>query len=192
MRVLLTCTILLFSFCWTNSIGQIYVKNILHDTIPFDVEGKPIDAYKFNDALGTHYFIATKIKDTIINKTTFIAYKYTDVNKAFKENWQIKDFADEILLYYTYTKIIDIDGDGILETVFIYQLNPDYGEGSDWKLMLFYKDKKCVLKAHVPELDSDKYSVTLSKSFDTVPTSVKEFAIDYWKKIVNEQKLKTN
>lgn len=176
---------------WTDGMAQTSIEEILEKKVPVGYKGKAIDAYKFKDTLGYHLFLVTKIKDTINHKTSIAAIKYSMKAGTYMKAWEIKDFADEILLHYKYTKIIDLDKDGICETIFVYQLNPDYGEGSDWKVMLHYKDKKYILRAHVPELDFDKYSVSLDKSFGAIPASFKKYVTSYWNKIVKELNLKT-
>lgn len=189
LAIIICLLTLLFS---TRSQGQIIVKEILQDSIPIYYKGKAIDSYRFKDKSGDHIFLVTKTEDTSNFKITIAASKYTSKDGKYAKVWNIKDSANEILLYYKYTKIIDINKDSMCETIFIYQLNPDYGEGSDWKVVLHYKNQKYVLRAHVPELDYDKYSILLDKAFDTIPNGIKKYVTSYWKKIVKEQNLKAN
>jgi hypothetical protein len=169
--------------------AQTYVKEILHAKIPVPYTGKLIDAYEFKDAAGLHLYILTKTEET--SKVSIFGFGYTQRNGVFVKDWEIRDFSDlGILLRYTYTKIIDIDRDGLLESIFVYQIDPDAGEGSTWKMMVHYKNEKYVFRVHVPELDDDAYSVKWDKNFETLPKSVRKYLIDYWNMVSDKEKLK--
>ncbi|MCR8558482.1 hypothetical protein KXD93_12570 [Mucilaginibacter sp. BJC16-A38] len=184
-------TILLFLALLSSQLSkaQTYVKEILHDKVPVAFTGKLIDAYEFKDAAGLHLYILTKTEET--SKVSIFGFGYTQHNGVFVKDWEIRDFSDlGILLRYTYTKIIDIDKDGLLESIFVYQLDPDRGDGSTWKMMVHYKNVKYVFRVHVPELDEDEYSVKWDKSFETLPKSVRKYLIDYWNMVADKEDLK--
>jgi hypothetical protein len=169
--------------------AQMYVKEILHDKIPITYTGKAIDAYEYKDAAGLHIYLVTKSEDE--RQTTIHCYGYTQVNQNFIKDWEIKDFSGiDVRFHYPYTKIGDIDKDGIYESVFVYQLDPDAGEGETWKVMLLYKNKKYVLRVHIPTLDNDRYNESYNKSFDEIPASVKTYIAAYWKNIAKQQELR--
>ncbi|MFI5159399.1 MAG: hypothetical protein ACHQF4_11075 [Sphingobacteriales bacterium] len=136
--------------------AQNYVKEILKEKIPVEYTGKPIDAYEFKDAGGMHIYLVTKVEDT--TKITIFGYGYTKINDKFVLDWKITDFSgDNVLLYYPYTKNTDIDKDGLMESIFVYEIDPNDGMGSTFKVMLHYKNKKYVLRVHIPQLDEDEY-----------------------------------
>ncbi|WP_295666705.1 M949_RS01915 family surface polysaccharide biosynthesis protein [uncultured Mucilaginibacter sp.] len=175
-----------------TSRAQMFVKNILHDKIPVSYTGKAIDAYEYRDKAGLHIYLVTKIKqDKPINKVSIFGFAYTSINGVFVKDWEIKDFSDDdVLLYYEHTIIVDVDKDGIYETFFVYELDPNMGEGSNWKVMVHYKNIKAVLRAHIPELDSDNYTETMDKSFDTMPVPIKKIAKSVWDGVAKEEHLR--
>jgi len=180
------------SFFLQTSRAQMYVKNILHDKIPVAYTGKVIDAYEYQDKAGLHIYLVTKIQqDKPLYKVSIFGFAYTSVNGVFVKDWEIKDFSDDdVLLYYEHTKIEDADKDGIYETVFVYELDPNMGDGSNWKVMIHYKNTKAVLRAHIPELDSDSYTETMDKSFDSMPASIKKFTKSVWDGVAKERHLR--
>ena len=184
--------VLLMAFSLQQAKAQQYVKDIYHDKIPVDYPGKLRDAYEFKDAAGLHLYIVSKFEqEKPTNKVNIFGAGYTRVNGAFVKDWSITDFSGlDVVFKYNYTKVIDIDKDGIYETIFVYELDPNDGMGSTWKLMLHYKNKKYVLRVHVPSEDDDNYNVQLDKTFDALPKSVKKYVIDYWNAIADELDLK--
>ncbi len=180
---------ILLMMCGLQSRAQNYVKEILHQKIPVEYTGKPIDAYEFKDAGGVHIYLVTKVEDT--TRITIFGYGYTKVNDKFVLDWKITDFSgDNVLLYYPYTKITDIDKDGLMESVFVYQVDPNDGMGSTFKVMLHYKNKKYVLRVHIPELDEDEYVETYDKSFNTLPPVIKKYIASYWNNVARHEHLR--
>jgi len=170
--------------------AQMYVKDILNDKIPVSYKGKPIDAYEYKDGAGLHIYLVTKTKqDRPVQKVTITGACYTQTNGTFVKDWSITDFAFNILLYNINTKIVDIDNDGIYETVFVYQLNPDAAPGADWKMMMHYKNQKYVVRAHVAGFTMNNGSLERDKGFDTLPAAIKNYAIDYWNDIADRNEL---
>jgi len=180
---------ILLMMCGLQSRAQNYVKEILHQKIPVEYTGKPIDAYEFKDAGGVHIYLVSKVEDT--TRITIFGYGYTKVNDKFVLDWKITDFSgDNVLLYYPYTKITDIDKDGLMESVFVYQVDPNDGMGSTFKVMLHYKNKKYVLRVHIPELDEDEYVETYDKSFSTLPPVIKKYIASYWNNVARHEHLR--
>jgi hypothetical protein len=180
---------ILLVMCGLQSRAQNYVKEILHQKIPVEYTGKPIDAYEFKDAGGVHIYLVSKVEDT--TRITIFGYGYTKVNDKFVLDWKITDFSgDNVLLYYPYTKITDIDKDGLMESVFVYQVDPNDGMGSTFKVMLHYKNKKYVLRVHIPELDEDEYVETYDKSFNTLPPGIKKYIASYWNNVARHEHLR--
>jgi hypothetical protein len=169
--------------------AQESVKEILHEKIPVEYTGKPIDAYEFKDAGGLHIYLISKLEDS--TRITIFGYGYTLVNGHFILDWKITDCSgDNVLLSYPYTKIVDIDNDGLMESIFVYQLDPNDGMGSTYKVMLHYKNKKYVLRVHIPQLDEDEYIETYDKSFDTLPRSIKKYIAAYWNNVAKHEHIR--
>jgi hypothetical protein len=185
--------ILIINSIISNSIySQNSFRELEYSKIPVPFTGKVIDAYEIKDKDGQHLLLITKKIDSVLFETSIVGAKYSKTQSGFIKRWEVKDRADEIAFHFPYTRIVDIDKDGRFETVFTYQLNPDDGEGSDWKVILHYNNKKYVLRAHVPVLDFDKYKVTLDKSFDKSPKQLKSYIKNYWAIIVKMKDLKTS
>ena len=172
-----------------QSHAQNYIKEILNQKIPVEYTGKPIDAYEFKDAGGVHIYLVSKLVDS--TKTAIFGYGYTKVNDKFVLDWKITDFSgDDVLLYYPYTKVVDIDKDGLMESIFVYQVDPHDGMGSTFKVMLHYKNKKYVLRVHIPELDDDEYTEKYDQSFNTLPSVVKKYIASYWNNVARHEHLR--
>ena len=172
--------------------AQVTAKDILHDKIPVPYTGKLIDAYQFNDKVGQHIYLVTKFEeDKPVHKVSIFGFGYTRVNGSFVKDWEIRDFSDDdVLLHYPFTRIADIDKDGVYETIFVYTLDPNSGLGANWKVMLHYKNKKYVLRVHIPELDNDEYTEVYDKSFDTIPPSIKKYVVALWNAVAKENELR--
>ncbi len=173
--------IVLIACCALKANAQMYVKDILHDKIPVAYKGNPIDAYEYKDAAG--------LQERPEHRATITGACYTQTNGVFVKDWNITDFSFNILLYNINTKIVDIDKDGIYETVFVYQLNPNAALGADWKVILHYKNKKYVVRAHVAGFTMNNGSLELDKGFDTLPASAKNYTVDYWNDINDRNEL---
>lgn len=192
MRYLFASLLCLLMLCCRQGKSQPYVKEILHSKVPVPYTGKLIDAYEFNDKAGLHLYLVTKIEeDKPAHKVSIFGFGYTQVNGSFVKDWEIRDFSDDdVLLHYPFTRIVDIDKDGIYETVFVYTLDPNDGMGENWKVMLHYKNKKYVLRVHIPELDEDEYKEVFDKSFDTIPPSIKKYILNLWNAVAKENHLR--
>jgi hypothetical protein len=171
-----------------------YVKTIqANDTlpakavIPVKYEGVVQECYEYKDALGLHLFLATATG----GGKNFFCSAYTLVNGNYVQDWQIKDYSSlAVAMADDYTKIVDIDKDGIYESIFIYEYpveNNKYG-GTTWKLMLHYKNKKYAIRAHEPDSDYDEPDLTMDKSFDTLPKAVKAYVTRYWDDLAKGQR----
>ena len=101
--------------------------------------------------------------------------------------WEINDNGYEVLLHFKYTKIIDIDKDGIAETLFCYEVDE-----TSWKIMLHYKDKKYAVRSYIPQLDYDKYKCQFDDGFNTISPTIKNYVKNYWSEIINKEGLNTN
>jgi hypothetical protein len=154
--------------------------------IPVKYEGLVQECYEYKDAAGQHLLLATATG----GGKNFFCTAYTQVNGNYVQDWQIKDYSSlAVAMADDYTKIVDIDKDGIYETIFIYEYPEEkskYG-GTNWKLMLHYKNKKYAVRAHEPDSDYDEPDLTMDKSFDTLPKSVKAYVRNYWDKLAKDQ-----
>jgi hypothetical protein len=173
--------------------AQMYVKAIrandtipVAGTIPVKYEGKVEECYEYKDAAGLHLFLAT----STAGGKYFLGTCYTQINGNYVQDWQIKDYSSlEVAMADDYTKIVDIDGDGVYETIIVYEYpteNNKYG-GTTWKLLLHYKNQKYAIRAHQKDSDYDEEQLSMDKSFDTLPKSVKIYVMKYWNKLAKDQ-----
>jgi hypothetical protein len=175
---------LLFFSC-TVVFSQKNVKEIINDRIPFSIEGKVIDAYKYEDESGENIYIITKKLDG--EKTKIKGSKFQKTNSNWISKWEINDQGYEILLHFPYTRIIDIDKDGLAETIFCYEIDQ-----VSWKIMLHYKDKKFAVRSNIPQLDGDKYTCKYDEGFKNIPPIVFNYVKKYWQEIIDKENLKTD
>ena len=177
--VLFACFIACFL---QRATAQTSVQNISHLTITVTYKGFVEDAYEIYDAAGLHIFVASKEKKGQTD-SLFVKY-FTKVNNAWRLDWQIKDFSvGAAVNVFTVTKFADIDGDGVFETLFAYEVGGgDMTAGNivTRKAMLFYKNKKYAIRGSFKVGNDDKGDVTMDKDFDTIPTPVKKYAIGFW------------
>ncbi|MES2109994.1 MAG: hypothetical protein V4577_14640 [Bacteroidota bacterium] len=149
--------------------------------ISIKFEGKVQECYEYKDAAGQHLFLATATG----KGKNFFCTAYTMVNGAYVQDWQIKDYAEiTVDMSDNCTKFVDIDKDGVYETIFVYSYWTEKPKekfvGTTWKLMLHYKNKKYAIRAYEPDSDDDEPELMMDKSFDTLPKAVKAYVIQYW------------
>jgi len=179
-----------------QSDAQMYVKTIqANDTvpakapIPVKFEGKVQECYEYKDAAGQHLLLATATGEG----KNFFCTAYTKINGAYAQDWQIKDFAEsEIGMADDYTKFVDIDKDGVYETIIVYSYWTEKPKekfvGITWKLLLHYKNNKYAVRAYEPDSDSDEPELKMDKSFDELPKAVKAYVTKYWDKLATDQR----
>jgi hypothetical protein len=195
MRYKLILIFIIAMLSLQDSKAQMYVKDILNDKIPVAYTGKLLQAFEYKDNAGLHLFLLSRKKEQY--KVTIYGSCYTQINGSYVKDWGLTDFSDQnLLVYYTHTKIVDIDDDGIYENIFVYQLKPDEQSG-DWKVMLHYKNQKYAVRAHIPrfgeeQFGADKSSLISDKSIEALPSSVKKYVMDYWNDVADRNELSIN
>jgi hypothetical protein len=179
-------------FGFTQVDAQMSVQNIAHDKIPVNYKGELDDAYKIEDKGGVHIFVASHMQAGNVD-SLFVKY-FTQSSNNWKEDWQIKDFSNKVAAsLYTVTKFADIDGNGVFETLFAYEVAEDFAPGSIMtrKVMLFYKDRKYAIRGQFHEGADDSGTVVMDKDFDTIPFAVKKYTIGYWNELSDFLIIKT-
>jgi hypothetical protein len=179
MRLKLIVFICLAILSVRETSAQMYVKQITADKLPMPYTGQVLEAREFRDALGLHYYVATDVKSDKMD--SLFVRCYTKTGEGYVQDWQIRDFSPYGITYETWLKITDVNKDGIYETAFAYRVEGDVlNHGMlTIKLMLHYKNIKYAIR-NVAHYGSDDDQVTMDKSFDTLPKSVKAFAINMW------------
>jgi hypothetical protein len=186
-------TLICLSFLGLTRVdAQLSVQNIEHDNKPVSFKGDLIDAYKIEDKAGVHIFVASHVQAGSID-SLFVKY-CTLVNSTWREDWQIKDFSNKVVAsLYTVTKFADIDGDGVFETLFAYEVADDFKPGGIMtrKAMLFYKNKKYAIRGQFRVGSDGSGTAVLDKDFDTIPFAIKKYAIGYWNELSDFLIIKT-
>ncbi|MDN5199901.1 hypothetical protein QQ008_00970 [Fulvivirgaceae bacterium BMA10] len=171
------------------------------DSIPNELNysGVPIESIKWYDEDGLHYLIISKreVGDffTPSWKSTIYASMYLKVRDSYKLIWRIKDFSlnpyTKVQYFNNSIKLNDIDGDGALETSFIYGIVPDGLDPIILKLMLHTKGEKLAIRGILPQNkeDADRYSRDVDIIFSDFPEKFKIYATDRWDKFVDSYKL---
>lgn len=165
------------------------------NTIPESIQyiGQPVDIEEVTDVSGKHIVILSKVEEKTLGergyKSEIYASKYTYVNGAYIEQWEVKEFNPSILAAVNFLgkiEAVDIDKDGIAETIFMYEVVPDGLDPITVKLMLHYKDKKYAIRGEIPQQGSDKSRIKIDSSFDLLPASVKSYAIQCWNRAMKK------
>ena len=151
------------------------------------------------DAEGEHLFVETRLQPARqlqpngkphVAELTF--YKFTNGPRGYAKRWQARDFVplDDRLLASAGRNsrvsranrfvISDVDGDGLAEAFMSYAL-PGHGQNPDeGKLLLFYKDRKYVIRGAVAAGPADFGSRTLDAGFSSLPQAVQSYALGLW------------
>lgn len=156
-----------------------------------DYVGNAIKAYEIVDKSGHYVMVFSKLETGKIGENGYLsefrAYKYIEDHGGYLLKWEIKDFGGNALCSPYFDpknlSVVDIDKDGLAETMFLYQIACDGLDPDVTKLLLHYKNKKYAIRGEVPKEDG-KVVKNMDKSFDTLPPAVKKYASDFWDKTV--------
>lgn len=175
-------------------------KNDLPSSIKY--QGKIKDGAYWTDKNGDNILLITqteirKVNDDIREQYLY-AYQYVNREDGYSQMWNITDFVksycDVDASYYPGTlEIKDVDGDGIAESVFCYELDGRCDVSPlDVKLMMHCGEKKLVIRGTIGFDPQNGRKTKGEKNFDAafkeVPSSLKDYASDKWDEFVAKYK----
>ena len=183
-----------FIFLITQKIDSqpIKINELKDENVDCEYKGKIQKAYEIGDKKGVHLFLLTKEEKGSFGEADYVsniyAYKKTNDHGGYIDRWEVKEFNPNALTSLDFnlddTKIVDIDKDGIAETIFLYRLSPDGLDPIILKMICHYKDKKYIIAGKIPQMDGSTYTKVMDKSFSILPAKVKKYFSDYWDKII--------
>lgn len=176
----------------------IKISDITNKNIDCGYKGKVEKAYEIWDKQGVHLFFLTKEEKGTFGEADYVSniyvYKKTNDHGGYIDRWEVKEFNPNGLTSVDFnldkTKIVDIDKDGIAETIFLYHISPDGLDPIILKMICHYKNKKYVISGEIPQMEGGSYTKNMDKSFDNLPDNVRKYISDYWNEIIAEIKKK--
>ena len=175
------------------------ILNFNKNSIPSDCEfkGRIIDGARWIDKNGENILMVTNTPVKDINKQSeereqrLYAYNYISTqNGGYALLWKIEDFSDSYCDVAAETfpgtmEVLDIDGDGIAESAFIYKLEGRCDVSPlDIKLMMHSGSTKLVIRGNtiVHPGPGETYGGTknFDPAFNTVSKDLKTFASRKW------------
>ena len=175
-------------------------KNDLPASIKY--KGKIVDGASWTDKSGDNILIITETDVRNINaderEQYLYAYHYVNHEDGYSQLWTITDFVksycDVDAKYYPGTlEIKDVDGDGIAESVFCYELDGRCDVSPlDVKLIMHTGDTKLVIRGTIGFDPQDGHKTKGDKNFDAAFKSAnplfKDYASEKWDEFVKEYK----
>lgn len=171
----------------TDNFDPIYGLNVIPSGFR-DYKGKPVEAASWSDSNGDNLVIITESGGS--SDAELYGYHFIMDGNSGDELWKIQDFVKdcEFDLRLNYVpeslSITDLDGDGIGESTFLYNMScksdvsPD-----DLKLMMHENDNKYALRGYtyIASVDAGgDYKV--DPAFNNAPAEFKDYAIQMWQR----------
>lgn len=177
-----------------------FEKNNLPSSIKY--KGKIVEGASWTDKNGDNILIITQTDVRNINaderEQYLYAYHYVNYDDGYSQLWNITDFVksycDVDAKYYPGTlEIEDVDGDGIAETLFCYELDDRCDVSPlDVKLIMHKGDTKLVIRGTIGFDPYDGHKTKGEKNFDNafknVSPSLKDYASEKWDEFVSNYK----
>jgi hypothetical protein len=174
-------------------------KNDLPSSIKY--QGKIVEGAYWTDKNGDNILIITQTDRKNVNKDVreqyLFAHHYINYDDGYSHLWSITDYVksycDVDASYIPNSlEIVDIDGDDIAESLFLYKLD-DRCDVSPIpiKLIMHKGDTKLVIRGTIGVNAGGGYKVKGKKIFDAafnnVPANFKKYASDKWDKYVKDK-----
>ncbi|HLT24491.1 MAG TPA: hypothetical protein VK004_05145 [Ignavibacteria bacterium] len=171
----------------TDNFDPVYGLNVIPSGFR-GYKGKPVEAASWTDSNGDNLVIITESGSS--SDAELYGYHFIMDGNSGEELWKIQDFVKdcEFDLRLNYVpeslSITDLDGDGIGESTFLYNMScksdvsPD-----DLKLMMHENDNKYALRGYtyISSVDAGgDYKV--DPAFNNAPAEFKDYAIQMWQR----------
>jgi len=190
----------------SKSAGGIEMHKFNENDLPRSIkyQGKIVEGAYWTDKNGDNILIITQTAVRNVNSDVreqyLYAYQYVNYDDGYSQLWNITDYVksycDVEAEYIPKTlEIIDLDGDDIAESLFIYKLD-DRCDVSPLpvKLMMHRGNTKLVIRGTIGVDAGGGYKVKGTKNIDAafndVPAKFKEYASDTWDKYVKDKEPK--
>lgn len=186
---------------------KVKILNFDRNSIPKDCEykGNIIDGARWTDKNGENILIVSNTpvkplkKESEEREQRMYAYNYiSDGSNGYKLLWKIEDFSDSYCDVDAKTipgtiEILDIDGDGIAESLFIYELEGRCDVSPlDIKLMMHSGSTKLVIRGttivHPGAGETYGGTKNFDAAFNSSPKEFKTYASKKWDNFINSKK----
>ncbi len=157
--------------------------------------GKIIFSAEFKDKRGLNIVYASQYtpfnygNKSYIDKIWIKQYLFDGKNWDLK--WTINDFAPNALSSLSFKEktfsVFDIDGDGIAEIGFFYEINFEGADPSILKYIVHKNDKKYVIRGTLPvSEDMNEYTKVFDPAIVHSSPALQEYASKEWDSFVKE------
>jgi hypothetical protein len=167
--------------------------------MPYRGEIKKTARWRDNNGINT-LILSGVYASTLLNKAEFFAYNYVEKNSRVKLLWQVKDEImgdcdSDIYLAPNTLEVLDINQDGIAESVFMYILSDNCDATPvKTKLMMHSGEKELIIRGltrvfllPIPEVEAE--SKKIDPAFKTVDPLIKAYASQKWDEYVRKETL---
>jgi hypothetical protein len=114
------------------------------------------------------------------------AAKFKRTGKGYRTAWQIRDFSKDCMSVQPADslRVVDVDGDGVAETGFFYEIIGDGADPYALKFLLHYKDGKYAIRGRIPRDEASRYEKESDPSLLRLPAAVRAYAEGQWEGFV--------
>jgi hypothetical protein len=165
---------------------QEYVVNSL--TLP--IEGKIKEGKIWIETGDTNVAVITEVESGNPCDSKYIhrllGYRFAKKKTQWATLWKIRDQATgclELQYFDSTLQVIDVDGNGIAETVFFYSFFGDGTDPQNLKMIFHFNGSKMPIRGLIPrtEEDSSAYEVKPDPKLKAAPLVAQRFAMVTWK-----------
>lgn len=156
-------------------------------------KGDFLASKSWKDKGGLNYFVVSEIHHPREFKNELYVYQYVLSQGKTTLVWDIKDFPTALCMARVIEnslEILDLDGDGYMETSFIYQFQCDGLDPTVTKLMLHSKGQKLAIRGNIPvSADMGTPKKNVDPAAAQFPKEFGNFASQEWDDFVNASSL---
>lgn len=196
LPIVMVVLILFSNSCGQNgSTREVGSSNYSGPMSNFSVKGKVLEAKTWVDAGDSNVLVISEIQRGETYQKGYVSSvfgsRFTKTSGKWTRLWEIqeinKSFAEIVNYQEASLRIIDVDGDGMAESLFFYTVGSESGaDPISLKMMFHWNGMKSPIRGKIPWTsdDIDAYEMTLDPKLKAAPDVVREFAIQEWKREV--------
>jgi hypothetical protein len=156
-------------------------------------QGDLMDGGHWRDRNGEHWLLISQVfegelSDKSLSAALF-ATCYVLRKGVWESYWAIKEYNQDYFSAPQYVhqslKISDLDKDGLAESFFIYQIEPDGSAPTAVKMMLHVKGQKYALRGQLAGMDYDRGKVEerhFDPAFKMIDPLFRDYALESWER----------
>ncbi|MCB9231890.1 MAG: hypothetical protein H6581_09520 [Bacteroidia bacterium] len=140
-------------------------------------------AVSWEEKGGKAWLVVSGIDHEAEGKNDLYVCQYKEAGGSLNQVWEIKDFSapgNQVVMVNNSLQVLDLDGDGLMETSFIYHF-PGLNQAAEAiKLMLHTQGKKLAIRGSNPFLDNLIPEKNIDPAVDEFPLYFKNFISGEW------------